>query len=115
VEGVGERDLYQTSDKVRPQLVIIRIRDGGNGRYVHESQLWGFGMCPTEAVPPTHPAAAPWSSLTAIQPIIPLQTEWFASIAALCQANTTNDPLGYIHLVTSTWKDQARGRLRYAS
>lgn len=73
--GEGVRELYQIFDKVKPQLVAIRIRDGGSGAYVHESQLWGLGISHMEAVLLTHLIAAPLSSPIAKSPIIPIKTE----------------------------------------
>lgn len=73
--GRGVRELYQIFDKVKPQLVTIRIRDGGSGAYVHESQLWGLGISHMEAALPTRRIAAPLSSPIAKSPIIPIKIE----------------------------------------
>lgn len=73
VEGVGEgaRELDRIVDKAKPQLVAIRVRDGGSGAYVHENQLRGLGVSHMEAVLLTHLIAAPLSSPIAKSPIIP--------------------------------------------
>lgn len=73
--GEGVKELYQIFDKVRPQLVAIRIRDGGGAAYVHESPLWGLGISHMEAALPTHLIAAPLGSPIAKSPIIPTTTE----------------------------------------
>lgn len=62
-------------DEVDPQLLTIRVRDGGRGAYVRESQLWGSGISHIEATLPTHLIAAPLSSPPAKSPIIPIETE----------------------------------------
>lgn len=100
VEGVGEgaRELDGIVDKAKPQLVAIRIRDGGSSAYVHENQLRGLGVSYMEAVLLTHLIAAPLSSPIAKSPIIPTKAEQFVSIAALCQANITDQRLRYIHM-----------------
>lgn len=69
--GEGVRELYQIFNKVKPQLVTIRRRDGGNGAYVQENQLWGLGISHMEAVLLIHLIAAPSSSPIAKSPIIP--------------------------------------------
>lgn len=73
--GRGGKGAHQIFDKLKPQLVTIRVRDGGSGAYVHESQLWGLRISHMEAALPTHLTAAPLSSPIAKSPIIPTKID----------------------------------------
>ena len=96
--GEGVRELYQILDKVKPQLVTIRIRDGGSDAYVHKSQLWGLGISHIEAALLTFHSSSLELTDSQIAHHLHKNRTQLVSIAALCQVNITDQRLRYIHV-----------------